>query len=121
VTTVHRIMLRSKIHRAVVREVHLHYEGSITIDEDLLAAADILPYQQVQVYNVNSGARFETYVLPGVAGSGAIIVNGAAARLAHPGDRVIIAAYALMEEATAAAHKPRVVLVDEQNRIAATH
>ncbi len=116
----HRIMLASKIHRAVVREVNLQYEGSITIDETILAAADVLPYQQVQVYNVSTGARFETYSLAGEAGSGTVVVNGAAARLAHPGDRLIIAAYGMVEEARAGEHKPRIVLLDEQNRIAAT-
>jgi len=115
----HRIMLASKIHRAVVREVHLQYEGSITIDETILAAADVLPYQQVQVYNVSTGARFETYTLAGEAGSGTIVVNGAAARLAQPGDRLIIAAYGMVEEARTGEHKPRIVLLDEQNRIAA--
>lgn len=115
----HRIMLASKIHRAVVREVNLQYEGSITIDEEILTAADILPYQQVQVYNVSTGARFETYALAGEGGSGKIIVNGAAARLAHRGDRLIIAAYSLIEEAHAGEHKPRIVLLDEENRIAA--
>jgi aspartate 1-decarboxylase len=118
--TMHRMMLQSKIHRAVVRAVNVEYEGSITIDEELLAAADILPYQQVQVYNVSTGARFETYALPGAAGSGTVVVNGAAARLAHPGDRLIVAAYVLMRETVAAAYKPRIVLVDEQNRLAAT-
>jgi aspartate 1-decarboxylase len=116
----HRIMLVSKIHRAVVREVNLQYEGSITIDDAILAAADVLPYQQVQIYNVSTGARFETYVLAGEGGSGTVVVNGAAARLAHPGDRLIIAAYGMIEEARAADHKPRIVLLDEQNGIAAT-
>ncbi|MFQ5848193.1 MAG: aspartate 1-decarboxylase [Candidatus Methylomirabilales bacterium] len=116
----HRIMLVSKIHRAVAQAVNLEYEGSITIDDAILTAADILPYQQVQVYNVNSGTRFETYAIAGEGGSGTIVVNGAAARLVQPGDRLIIAAYALVEEARAAEHKPRIVLLDEQNRIAAT-
>ena len=116
----HRIMLASKIHRAVAQDVNLEYEGSITIDETILAAADILPYQQVQVYNLSTGARFETYALAGEAGSGKIIVNGAAARLVHPGDLLIIAAYALIVEARAADHKPRIVLLDQRNRITAT-
>ena len=115
----HRIMLASKIHRGVVQDVNLEYEGSITIDESILAAADLLPYQQVQVYNLNTGARFETYALAGEAGSGKIIVNGAAARLVHPGDLLIIAAYALVEEARAADHKPRIVHLNQQNRITA--
>lgn len=116
----HRIMLVSKIHRAVVQDVNLQYEGSITIDETILTAADILPYQQVQVYNLSTGARFETYALAGETGSGKIIVNGAAARLVHPGDLLIIAAYALIEETRAADHKPKIVLLDQQNQIAAT-
>jgi aspartate 1-decarboxylase len=113
-------MLLSKIHRAVVREVDLQYEGSITIDEMILTAADILPHQQVQIYNINTGARFETYTLAGKAGSGTVVVNGAAARLAHPGDRLIIAAFGMVEDARAGEHKPRIVRLDEQNRIAAT-
>jgi aspartate 1-decarboxylase len=116
---VHRIMLVSKIHRAVAQDVNLDYEGSISIDEELLAAADILPYQQVQVYNLSTGARFETYALAGEVGSGKIVVNGAAARLVNRGDRLIIAAYGLLEEARAADHKPKIVLLDERNRIAA--
>ena len=116
----HRIMLASKIHRAVAQEVNLHYEGSITIDEEILNAADVLPYQQVQVYNLSTGARFETYAIAGEAGSGKIVVNGAAARLVHRGDLLIIAAYGLIEEARAAEHKPKIVHLDEQNRIAAT-
>ncbi|MEE9172206.1 MAG: aspartate 1-decarboxylase [candidate division NC10 bacterium] len=115
----HRIMLVSKIHRAVAVDVNLDYEGSITIDEEILTAADIVPYQQVQVYNISTGARFETYTLAGEAGSGKVVVNGAAARLVHRGDRLIIAAYGLFEEARAADHKPKIVLLDEQNRIAA--
>ncbi|MFQ5989096.1 MAG: aspartate 1-decarboxylase [Candidatus Methylomirabilales bacterium] len=116
----HRIMLVSKIHRAVTHEVNLHYEGSIAIDEEILAAADIFPYQQVQVYNLNTGARFETYAIAGGAGSGKVAVNGAASRLVNPGDLLIIAAYGLIEEARVAEHKPKIVLVDAQNRITAT-
>ncbi len=113
-------MLAAKIHRAVTQDVNLDYEGSIAIDEEILNAADILPYQQVQVYNVNTGDRFETYTIAGEAGSGKIVVNGAAARLVSRGDRLIIAAYRLIEEARAADHKPRIVVLDEQNRILAT-
>ena len=113
----HRIMLISKIHRAVTQEVNLDYEGSVAIDEEILNAADIFPYQQVQVYNINTGVRFETYAITGEAGSGKIAVNGAASRLVHPGDLLIIAAYGLVEEEQAAAHKPKVVLLDRQNRI----
>lgn len=115
----HRIMLLSKIHRAVVQDANLDYEGSITIDEELLTAADILPYQQVQVYNLSTGARFETYALAGEVGSGKIVVNGAAARLVDRGDRLIIATYGVLEEAKAADHKPKIVLLDERNRITA--
>ena len=110
-------MMQAKIHRAVVSDVNLNYAGSITIDEVLLAAAGILPHQKVQVVNVNNGVRFETYTLAGEAGSGVIRVNGAAARLAQPGDIIIIIAYALMTETEGAAHQPKVVLVDERNRI----
>lgn len=116
----HRIMLTSKIHRAVTQEVNLQYEGSIAIDEEILVAADILPYQQVQVYNLNTGTRFETYTIAGGAGSRQVAVNGAASRLVHPGDLLIIAAYGLVEEARAAEHKPKIVLLDQQNRIAGT-
>lgn len=116
----HRIMLASKIHRAVAQEVNLDYEGSITVDEEILNAVGVLPYQQVQVYNLSTGARFETYAVAGEAGSGKIVVNGAAARLVHRGDLLIIATYGLIEEARAAEHKPKIVLLDEQNRIAAT-
>lgn len=116
----HRIMLVSKIHRAVTTDVNLDYEGSIMVDEEILTAADVLPYQQVQVYNLSTGTRFETYAIAGLAGSGKITVNGAAARLVHPGDLLIIAVYALIEEAGAAAHKPRVVYLDQQNQIVGT-
>lgn len=109
-------MLKSKIHRATVTDADLEYEGSITIDGDLLDAAGILVYEQVQVVNLHNGARFETYVLPGVRGSGTVTLNGAAARLAVPGDRVIIMAYGLCTVAEAADWTPRVVLVDETNR-----
>src|SRR3972149_645515 len=115
----HRIMLASKIHRAVVREGNLQYEGSITIDETILAPADVLPYQQGQGYNVSTGTRFETYTLAGEAGSGTIVVNGAAARLAHPGDRLIIAAYGMVEEARGGGGKARDGPLHGQNRIAA--
>ncbi len=112
-----RELFKSKIHRATVTEANLNYEGSVTIDEDLMTAADLLPHERVQVVNVNNGARFETYVLPGEAGTGVVCLNGAAARLGEIGDRVIIISYAHFEEAEAAAHQPRVVTVDERNRI----
>ena len=112
-----RTMFKAKIHRATVTEANLNYVGSITIDRDLLTAADILEYEQVQVVNVTTGARFETYTIAGPAGSGVICLNGGAARLAHPGDVVIIMTYAHMNEAELATHKPTVVLVDAQNRM----
>ena len=112
----HRLMLKSKIHRATVTHAELHYEGSCAIDEDLLQAADIREYQQIDIYNINNGERFTTYALPAPAGSGTIGVNGAAARLAQKGDLVIIIAYARMDEAEAKSFSPRVLLVDGANR-----
>lgn len=112
-----RTMFKSKIHRATVTEANLDYVGSITIDSDLLAAADMLEYEQVAVVNVTTGARFETYTIAGPAGSGVVCLNGGAARLAHPGDLVIIITYAQMDEAELAGYKPTVVMVDAQNRI----
>jgi aspartate 1-decarboxylase len=110
-------MFKSKIHRATVTQADLDYEGSITIDDDLLRAADILPYEQVAVWNVTRGTRLETYAMRGEAGSGVICINGAAAHLNSPGDLVIIATFASVEEDRARIHCPRVVLVDEKNRI----
>lgn len=110
-----RTMCKGKIHRATVTQVDLHYEGSITIDEELLERATMLPYEQVQVVNINTGARFETYIIPGLRGSGIIGLNGAAARLAVAGDLVIIISYALCAEDEARAMKPAVVFVDERN------
>jgi aspartate 1-decarboxylase len=110
-------MCKSKIHRATVTQSELNYEGSITIDQNLLAEADILPFEKVQVVDVNSGSRFETYTYAGPAGSGVICVNGAAARLVQPGDKVIIVSYAEMERAEAERHVPRLVLVDDDNRV----
>ena len=112
-----RDILKSKIHRARVTGVHLDYEGSISIDADLMAAADILSYEQVQVLNVNTGARFTTYAIAGPAGSGQIGINGAAARLAAPGDIVIILAYASLSEAEVTTFKPHLVYVDDTNAI----
>ncbi|MGQ9558162.1 MAG: aspartate 1-decarboxylase [Desulfurispora sp.] len=110
-------MFKSKIHRATVTEANLNYMGSITIDAALLEAAGILPHEKVQVVNNNNGARLETYVIAGPRGSGVICLNGAAARLVQPGDTVIIIAYALLTPEEAAAFRPTVVMVDEQNRI----
>jgi len=113
----YRCMLKSKIHRAVLTDTNLNYVGSITIDRNLLEAADILPFEKVQVVNNNSGARFETYVIEGEPGSGQVCLNGAAARLGEPGDILIILSYVQVEEEKAREHKPRVVFVDEKNRI----
>lgn len=112
-----RELFKSKIHRATVTDANLEYEGSVTLDGDLIAAADLLPYEKVQILNINNGARFETYVLPGENGSGTVCLNGAAARLAAVGDKVIIISYALYDEEEVAGHEPRVVIVDDQNRI----
>ncbi len=112
-----RLLLKSKIHRAGVTDSNLHYEGSLTIDADLMKAADIVPFEQIKVYNVNNGARFDTYAIAGPAGRGGICLNGAAARLGAVGDLVIIATYASYDEAEAAGHQPKVVLVDSDNRI----
>lgn len=113
----YRMMFKSKIHRATVTQAELHYVGSVTIDQDLLDAADILPGEQVHVVNINTGARFETYTLPGARGSGVICMNGGAARLAQPGDLVILITYAQVAEEELAGFTPRVVLVDADNRI----
>ena len=112
-----REMLRAKIHRATVTDTNVEYEGSLTIDADLLRAGGFLPYERIDVYNVGNGARFSTYVIEGEPGSGTIGVNGAAARLASPGDRIIIAAYATFEERDLAGYRPVVVFVDRHNRI----
>ena len=109
-------MLKSKLHRATVTGSDLHYEGSITIDPDLLEAAGILLHEQVDVLNINNGARFTTYTIEGLRGSGTIGINGAAARLVQKGDLVIICAYAQMTEDEAKKHKPVVVLLDENNK-----
>lgn len=109
-------LLKGKIHRATVTQCDLHYEGSISVDSALLERAGILPYEQVDVLNINNGQRFTTYAISAPAGSGTIGVNGAAARLAQKGDLVIIIAYARMAEAEAKAFSPRVLLVDGQNR-----
>ena len=112
-----RTMLKSKIHRATVTQADLHYVGSVTVDEDLLDAADLLPGEQVAIVDVTNGARIETYVIPGERGSGVIGINGAAAHLVHPGDLVIVIGYGLMDETEAKSHLPKVVHVDGANRI----
>lgn len=112
-----RVMLHGKIHRATVTEADLHYVGSLTVDTDLLRAADILPNEQVLVVNLANGARLETYAIEGPAGSGMICANGAAAHHIHPGDLVIIMSYHLVEDAEARSVRPRVVFVDQHNKI----
>lgn len=116
-----RTMLNSKLHRVRVTQSELHYEGSCAIDENLLEAADIREYQQIDIYNVTNGERFTTYAIRGQRGSGIISVNGAAARKASPGDILIIATYAHYSEAELAAFQPRLVYVDEANRIMGKH
>ena len=112
-----RTMLKSKIHRATVTQADLHYVGSVTVDEDLMEAADLLPGELVAIVDITNGARLETYVITGERGSGVLGINGAAAHLVHPGDLVILIAYGLMDNAEAAAHQPRVVFVDADNRV----
>ncbi len=112
-----RTMMKSKIHRATVTQADLHYVGSITVDGDLLEAADLLPNQQVDVVDVTNGARLTTYVIPGERGSGQVCINGAAARLVAPGDVVILIAYGMLADAEARTFRPHVVFVDEANRI----
>src|SRR3954447_2496299 len=112
-----RIMMKSKIHRATVTQADLDYVGSMTLDADLMDAADLLDGEQVAIVDITNGARIETYVIPGPRGSGVIGINGAAAHLVHAGDLVIIMSYAVLEESEARAFQPKVVHVDEQNRI----
>jgi aspartate 1-decarboxylase len=114
-----RRLMKSKVHRATITAADLHYEGSLTLDADLMRAADLLPYEEVQVVNVNNGERFVTYLLAGAAGSGTVQLNGAAARLGYPGDLVIIMAFADLDADELAQFEPAVVFVDAQNRIAA--
>lgn len=112
-----RTMLRSKLHRVTVTHAELNYEGSCAIDDDLLEAADILPFQQVDIYNVTNGERFSTYAIRAERGSGIISVNGAAARRAAPGDLLIIASYTLLDEVELLTFAPTLVFVDSANRI----
>jgi aspartate 1-decarboxylase len=112
-----RQMLKSKIHRATITDCDLHYAGSITIDTDLMQAADLLPNELVHVLDIDNGERLETYVIEGAPGSGEVQMNGAAARLVHRGDRVIVVAYGLYDEDELSEHRPRVVHVDADNRI----
>lgn len=112
-----RTMLRSKIHRARVTQVNLDYEGSITIDKSLMEASDILPFERVEVLNINNGARFDTYAIEGEANSGVICINGAAARLAAKGDIVIILCYCQVPDNEAMVMTPTIVYVDSKNRV----
>ncbi|QAU35653.1 aspartate 1-decarboxylase [Janthinobacterium sp. 17J80-10] len=112
-----RIMLRAKIHRASVTQCDLNYEGSCGIDEELLEAADIKPFEKIELYNVNNGERFSTYAIKGKRGSGEISLNGAAARLAHLGDLLIICTYAPMSDEEIATYQQKIVFVDDNNRM----
>ena len=112
-----RFMMKSKIHRATVTQADLHYVGSISIDRDLMEAADLLEGEKVAIVDIANGARLETYVIPAPRGSGMIGINGAAAHLVHEGDLVIIISYAMVDNAEARTLKPTVVHVDEQNRV----
>lgn len=111
-----RRLMKSKIHRATITSADLHYEGSLTLDEDLMDAADLVAHEEVQVVNVNNGSRFSTYVIAGARGSGTLQLNGAAARLGLPGDLVILISYGDFEDAEARRHVPLVVHVDARNR-----
>lgn len=112
-----RTMMKAKIHRAQVTEADLNYVGSVTIDEDILNQVDILPNEKVQIVNNNNGARLETYVIPGEKGSGIVCLNGAAARLVQKGDTVIIISYALVPNELLATFKPKVAIMNENNKI----
>jgi aspartate 1-decarboxylase len=112
-----RSMLKSKLHRATVTHADVDYEGSLTLDRRLLEAADILPFEEIHVWNVTRGTRLRTYAMEGPPGSGVVCVNGAAAHLARPGDKVIIATFTQLDEAAARLHRPRIVLLGEGNRI----
>jgi aspartate 1-decarboxylase len=113
----HRIMLRAKLHRATVTEADLHYEGSCGIDSLLLERANMQPFERIELYNINNGERFSTYIIPATAGSGTISLNGAAARRAQVGDLLIICTYAPMTELDAKNHSPTVLLLDERNAV----
>lgn len=112
-----RFMLKSKLHRATVTDANLHYEGSITIDKRLMNAADIVPYEKVDVYNVSNGERFSTYVIEGKEDSGVICLNGAAAWKASKGDIVIVATYAVVDEPSPKKWRPKCIFLDEKNRV----
>jgi aspartate 1-decarboxylase len=113
---VKRTLLKSKIHRATVTDANLHYQGSVSIDPVLMEAADLLPFERVEIYNVTNGERFATYAIEGTPSAGEIVINGAAAHKASTGDVVILASYAEYEDAEARGHRPSLVFVDERNR-----
>lgn len=115
--TMRRRLMKSKIHRATITAADLHYEGSLTLDTDLIAAANLVGYEEIQVVNVNNGSRFTTYVIPGPKGSGVVQLNGAAARLGMVGDLVILIAYGDIDEPDVVAFQPTIVFVDATNRI----
>jgi len=114
---VRRSMLKSKIHRATVTHAEVDYEGSLTLDPELLALADIIPYEEIHVWNVTRGSRLRTYAIAGEPGSNVVCVNGAAAHLTQPGDLIIIATFTMLEDGEARAHRPRVILMGKGNRI----
>jgi len=114
-------MLQGKIHRAVVTDCRIDYEGSLSVDPELIEQAGLRPYQKIQLLNINNGQRIETYLIEGPRGEREVIVNGAAARLFHRGDRVIVAGYALLDAKELAGHKPKVIVLDDQNQIAERH
>mgnify|MGYP001772475466 CR=1 FL=1 len=111
-----RIMLKSKIHRLKVTDTDLHYEGSLSLDEYLMELADLKPFERVDVYNINNGARFQTYVIPAPRYSGEVKLNGAAARLGHKGDLIIVASYATYSDEELVNYAPKLIFVDEKNR-----
>ncbi len=113
----YRTMLKSKLHGATVVRADLEYQGSITIDRDLMEAADLLDHERVDIYDITNGSRLSTHVIPGERGSGMIGINGAAAHLVKPGDKIIIASYVQLDDAEARAYTPRVCFVDAQNRV----
>ncbi len=112
-----RVMLKSKIHRATITEANLAYEGSLTVDVDLLREADILPYEMVHIYNISNGERFQTYAIEGEAGSGVMCLNGAAARRGQVGDLIIVTTYSSYAPEELNRHKPKIVMVDGRNRL----
>jgi aspartate 1-decarboxylase len=115
-----RTMMKSKIHRATVTEANLNYVGSITIDEDIIDLVDMYANEKVQIVNNNNGARLETYIIPGPRGSGVFCLNGAAARLVHPGDSIIVISYGLMNDEEAKSYKPKVAIMDANNKVIKT-